>query len=151
MKKGIKRMGIIVGVIVGLLTLIIGISFINHKIQLSKEDSIFLPNGKMVEVNGHKIHVYTEGHSDETLVFMSGMGTCSPVLDFKSLYSLLSDEYKIVVVEKTGYGFSEIADVDRDIDTVLKETREALSKAGLRAPYILFPHSVSGIEALYWA
>ncbi|GIM27643.1 hypothetical protein CPJCM30710_03090 [Clostridium polyendosporum] len=42
MKKGIKRMGIIVGVIMGLLTLIIGISFINHKIQLSKEDSIIL-------------------------------------------------------------------------------------------------------------
>lgn len=33
------------------------------------------------------------------------LGTCSPILDFKSLYSLLSDEYKIAVVEKFGYGF----------------------------------------------
>ncbi|MDF2881393.1 MAG: hydrolase [Clostridiaceae bacterium] len=151
MRKGVRRMGIIIGVIVGLLIIIIGISFINHKIQLSKEDSIFVPNGKMIEVNGHKIHIYIEGHGDETLVFMSGGGTCSPVLDFKSLYSLLSDEYRIAVVEKSGYGFSEISDVNRDIDTVLKETRESLSKSGLQAPYILFPHSMSGIEALYWA
>ncbi|GAA0178519.1 alpha/beta hydrolase [Clostridium sediminicola] len=151
MKKGIKKMAIIVGVIVGLLIIIIAISFINHKIHLSKENRIFVPNGKLVEVNGHKIHIYTEGHGMDTLVFMSGGGTCSPVLDFKSLYSLLSDKYKIVVVEKAGYGFSEISDINRDIDTILEETRIALSKSGLQAPYILFPHSMSGIEALYWA
>lgn len=115
-------MGVIVGIIVGLLILIIGISFINNKIQLSKEYSIFIPNGKMVGVNGHKIHVYTEGDgNNEILVFMSGGGTCSPVLDFKSLYSLLSNQYKIAIVEKAGYGFSEIIDVDREIDIVLEE------------------------------
>lgn len=151
MKKGVKKIGIIIGIIIGLLIITIGISFINHKIQLSKEDGIFIHNGKIVEVNGHEMHVYTEGYGNDTLVFMSGGGTCSPVLDFKSLYSLLSDEYRITVVEKSGYGFSEIADVDRDIDTILDETREALSKAGVKGPYILFPHSMSGIEALYWA
>lgn len=50
------------------------------------------------------------GRGDKTLVFMSGGGTCSPILDFKSLYSLLSSEYKIAVVEKFGYGFSDIVD-----------------------------------------
>lgn len=64
---------------------------------------------------------------------------------------MLSDSYKIAVVEKAGYGFSEIVDIDRDIGTILSETREALSKAGVNGPYILCPHSMSGIEALYWA
>ena len=72
-------------------------------------------------------------------------------MDFKSLYSLLSDDYRIVVVEKFGYGFSDIVDSDRDIDTVLRQTRTALSKAGINGPYVLCPHSMSGIEALYWA
>ena len=49
-----------------------------------------LPLGKMVEVDGHNMSVYIEGTGDTTLVFMSGGGTCSPILDFKSLYSLLS-------------------------------------------------------------
>lgn len=105
----------------------------------------------MVEVNGHQMHVYIEGDGEDTLVFMSGGGTSSPVLDFKSLYSLVSDKYKIVVVEKAGYGFSDISDTDRDMDTILQETREALLKSGVKGPYILFPHSMSGIEALYWA
>lgn len=82
---------------------------------------------------------------------MSGGGTSSPVLDFKALYSRLSDQYKIAVVEKAGYGFSATAKVPRDIDTMLEETRAALTLAGESPPYVLFPHSMSGIEALYWA
>lgn len=151
MKRIIKPIGVIIGIVVAIIIVSIIISYINHKIHLSKEDKLFVPIGQMVEVNGHYMHVYMEGEGDITLVFMSGGGTCSPVLDFKSLYSLLSDKYKIVVVEKAGYGFSDIFDVDRDIDTILHETREVLSKAKINGPYILYPHSMSGIEALHWA
>ncbi len=93
----------------------------------------------MVEVDGHQMSVYTEGTGETTLVFMSGGGTCSPILDFKSLYSLLSDEYQIAVVEKFGYGFSDIVDRNRDIDVILEDTRAALTAAGLTAPYVLCP------------
>ncbi|MGE7675712.1 alpha/beta fold hydrolase [Lysinibacillus sp. NPDC094403] len=146
-----KRIMMLFLIIAAILLLIVTTSYSIHQIQLSKEDKLFTPTGKMVEVNGHQMHVYIEGNGKETLVFMSGGGTSSPVLDFKSLYSLLSDKYKIVVVEKAGYGFSDITDSDRDIDTILHETREALLKSGVKGPYILFPHSMSGIEALYWA
>lgn len=148
----IKRiMLIIFVVIISVFVLILSVSFINHKIQLSKEEELFVPIGQLVEVNGHQMHVYTEGKGEDTVVFMSGGGTSSPALDFKSLYSLLSDKYKIVVVEKAGYGFSEVTDTDRGIDTILAETKEALIKSGVEGPYILFPHSMSGIEALKWA
>ncbi|PAV28030.1 alpha/beta hydrolase [Virgibacillus profundi] len=144
-------MAIIVSVIIAVFACIIVASYSNHQIQLSKEDELFIPNGQVVEVNGHQMHVYIEGDGEETLVFMSGGGTSSPVLDFKSLYSLLSDKYRIVVVEKAGYGFSEVTESKRDIDTILSETREALLKSKVEGPYTLFPHSMSGIEALHWA
>lgn len=125
MKRGFKRMMLIIfTIIISFFVLILTVSFINHKIQLSKEEERFVPIGQLVEVNGHQMHVYTEGKGEDTLVFMSGGGTSSPVLDFKSLYSLLSDQYKIVVVEKAGYGFSEVTDTDRDIDTILAETKK---------------------------
>ncbi len=140
-------------VITLLIPLIMLISFVNHKIKLKKEDKLFKTNGKIVEVNNHNINIYITGNSnsDITLVFMSGGGTCSPTLDFKTLYSLFDSNYQIAVVEKAGYGFSDISDIDRDIDTILFETRESLNKAGIKnKKYILFPHSMSGIEALYW-
>ncbi|MDV4149789.1 alpha/beta hydrolase [Clostridium sp. AL.422] len=134
-----------------IVVIIIIISYINHRLQLKKEEILFTPLGDIVEVNGNKMSVFIEGEGKNTLVFMSGGGTSSPILDFKSLYSQLSDDYKIVVIEKFGYGFSDIVDEKRDIDSILAETRDALSKAGIEGPYILCPHSMSGIEAIYWA
>lgn len=138
-------------IIVAIIVLFLAISFINHKIRSSNEKDLLTPLGELVEVNGHNMSIYVEGDGDKTLVFMSGGGTCSPILDFKSLYSLLSDDYKIVVVEKFGYGFSDVVDENRDIDTILSETRMALDKVGIESPYVLCPHSLSGLEALYWA
>lgn len=131
--------------------LLLSAIYINHRIQTARESALLLPLGDLIEVDGHNMSIYSEGTGEKTLVFMSGSGTCSPILDFKSLYSLLSDDYKIVVVEKFGYGFSDIVKEPRDIDTVLSQTRAALQEAGHHGPYILCPHSMSGIEALYWA
>lgn len=151
MKRVLRKSLIVVLTMMIILVLFVMISFVRHKICSSKEKDLRTPLGALVEVNGHNMSVYIEGKGDKTLVFLSGGGTCSPILDFKSLYSLLTDEYKIVVVEKFGYGFSDVVDEKRDIDTILSETRMALEKAEVQGPYILCPHSMSGLEALYWA
>lgn len=146
-KRAVKIILIIPAVIILLLLAV----YTNHRIQLAKEADLRAPLGQLVAVDGHTMSVYTEGAGNATLVFLSGGGTCSPVLDFKSLYSLLSGTYQIAVVEKFGYGFSDVVDRSRDIDTILEDTRAALAGAGLTAPYVLCPHSMSGLEALYWA
>ncbi len=146
-----KPAKIFIIVIFSMLIIIISSSFLNHKIQLSKEAKLLSPIGEMVTINGHNLHVYSEGQGEKTLIFMAGGGTSSPLFDFKTLYSRLSDDYKIVVIEKSGYGFSEDSPSSRDLNTMLFETRESLLKSGIPGPYILFPHSMSGIEALYWA
>lgn len=104
MNKFLKISMIIIGVIILLIILLMIISFVNHKIKLKKEDKLFKTTGKIVEVNNHNINVYISGNSnsDTTLVFMSGAGTCSPTLDFKTLYSLFENDYQIAVVEKAG-------------------------------------------------
>ncbi len=150
MEKKEKAMKIICIIAVSLIILLL-IVYINHQVHLKMETELRSPLGQIVEVDGCNMSVYSEGKGDRTLVFMSGGGTCSPILDFKSLYSLLSNQYKIAVVEKFGYGFSDIVDKSRDIDSILEDTRAALTEAGLAAPYVLCPHSMSGLEALYWA
>lgn len=151
MKKVGRRVMKTIMILTAILAAFLVVSFIRHKICLEKEKNLRTPLGELVEVDGHNMSVYAEGEGKHTLVFLSGGGTCSPILDFKSLYSLLSDDYRIVVVEKFGYGFSDVVDCDRDIDTILRQTRTALQKAGIDGPYVLCPHSMSGIEALYWA
>lgn len=150
MAKRKRVLKVVFTAILALLALLL-VLFSYHQFCLKMEAGLRLPLGRLVEVDGHNMSVYTEGEGSTTLVFLSGGGTCSPILDFKSLYSLLSGEYKIAVVEKFGYGFSDVVDKSRDIGSILEDTRAALAAAGLAAPYVLCPHSMSGLEALYWA
>jgi pimeloyl-ACP methyl ester carboxylesterase len=140
---------LLVGLVGLLLLLIIG-STINHRLRIPGEEAAYPPPGQLVAVNGHRLHVYAEGAGDLTLVFLSGSGTTAPTLDFRGLYRLLSDDYRTVVVERAGYGWSDDGGASRDIETVLNETRQALMAAGESPPYILLPHSMSGLEAVHW-
>jgi pimeloyl-ACP methyl ester carboxylesterase len=145
----------IINIVVKIFVIIISIIFIptiTHAILLRIETRKIEPNGILSEINGHKLHIYIEGDTNNrpTLVFMSGGATPAPVYDFKPLYSLFMDEYRIIVIERFGYGYSDIVNTERDIDIILEETREALQSVGENGPFVLFPHSVSGLEALYW-
>jgi len=81
---------------------------------------------------------------------MSGSGTVSPVYDFKILYEKLVREFRIIVIEKFGYGCSDLYEGPCDIDSVVAYQRRALENAGEKGPYILLPHSMSGLEAIRW-
>lgn len=123
-----------------------------HNIKLRLERKKIVPNGKIVKVDGDDFHVYSEGTPNDkpTLVMMSGASMPAPVYHYKKLYTLFSDEYRVVVPEKFGYGYSSINDSSRDIENILEQTRQALKLAGEKPPYILMPHSMSGIEAQLW-
>lgn len=149
--KLLKVLGIFLISLCCLIVVLLGGSTINHRYQLRKEAKDYPAPGKLVDVEGSRLHVYGEGQADTTLVFMSGSGTPNPTLDFKPLWQRLTDDYRIVVVEKSGYGWSASSSKPRDIDTMLSETREALRLAGETGPYVLVPHSMSGLEAIYWA
>ncbi|MBR6484017.1 MAG: alpha/beta hydrolase, partial [Clostridiales bacterium] len=123
-----------------------------NRIMLKKEAAVFdKPIGQMVEVDDHNMCVYTEGEGDHTIVFLSGSSIPSPILDYKPLYSRLTDDYRIVVIEKFGYGYSDVVDSERSFETMLRQDREALASLGIEGPFILCPHSMSGLEALMWA
>ena len=148
-KKHIFRKVILT--VLGLTAIFLLFSFIRHRVMLEGEKDLITPPGQMVDVDGHKMHVYSVGEGDKTLVLMAASGTVCPSLDFKNLYSELGDDYRVVVVEKFGYGYSDTVNRPRDVGSVLSDTREALKDVGIDGPYILCPHSYSGLEALYWA
>ncbi|UPW85067.1 alpha/beta fold hydrolase [Lysinibacillus sp. Ag94] len=148
MRKIVKKIAIyfIAVILIGLMAI-----FSYDRYQLSKESKLLDTNGTLVEVDHQKINVYTEGDGQETYVFMAGSGVAAPIYEMKGLYSKFSRGHKIAVIERAGYGYSDVSKDERDIDTLLAQTREALQKSGNKPPYILVPHSISGVEAIYWA
>ena len=136
--------------LLGAVLLLLLSSFTYHRLSLQREKASLNPMGQMVSVNGHDMSVFVKGNGPQTLVFLSGAGTASPILDFKDLYDGLSKQYKIVVVERAGYGYSEDTSKSRDVYEVLSETRQALAKAHVSGPYIILSHSMASLETLLW-
>ena len=141
-----KRLLFLLGAVLVLLLA----SFTYHRLALQREKVSLNPMGQMVSVNGHEMSIFVKGEGPQTLVFLSGAGTASPILDFKDLYDGFSKQYKIVVVERAGYGYSEDTSKSRDVSEVLSETRQALAKAQVSGPYIILSHSMASLETLLW-
>ena len=125
-------------------------TFFYHRISLQRENEFLTPIGQKVEVNGHQMNIYVQGKGTETIVFLSGAGIASPILDFKNLTDSLSKKYKIVVVERAGYGYSEDSNQSRGVMEVLSETRQALSRTNITGPFIILSHSMASFESLAW-
>lgn len=130
--------------------LFLAATFIFHRISLEKEQASLTPMGQTVLVNGHQMNVYVEGDGPETIVVLSGAGIASPILDFKNVSDSLSKRYKVVIVERAGYGYSDDSNHSRDVIEVLSETRQALSQANVTGPFIILSHSMASLESLAW-
>ena len=124
---------------------------VNTCIRIKNRSLLKNPVGQFLQIDGHNMNVLVKGRGSHTLVFLSGLGTTSPVLDFKALYSQLENEFRIVVPEKFGYGFSDIVKTSRSFAENVELYRRCLSKLGMEGPYILCAHSISGLEAMFWA
>lgn len=135
---------------ISLLLLFLLATFIFHRISLEMEKASLTHMGQQVLVNGHQINVYVEGDGPETIVVLSGAGIASPILDFKEVSESLSKPYKVVIVERAGYGYSDDSNHSRDVMEVLSETRQALSQANITGPFIILSHSMASLESLAW-
>lgn len=121
-----------------------------NKILCIKEDKILNNVGIVVNVNNKNIRVSVSGNGEKTIVLLSGMGTPSPIIDFKPLAYKLSENYKVVTIEYAGYGLSEDSNIERNNKVIVEEIRETLNKLDIEPPYILMPHSISGVYAMQY-
>lgn len=98
-----------------------------------------------------KMNVHISGSGKTCLVLLSGSGIPFPKLEYMSLVNELASRNKVFVIEKFGYGFSDITEDNRDVDAIIEEYRCALQQLDIDTPVILVAHSMGFIEALRWS
>lgn len=150
--RGSAKLLLILMIII--LVFLLGVCILN-RVMLSREAAL-LENqqvGQFVEVDGRNMNVFVAGKGEHTLVFMpgSGGGSSSPIISYRPFAQRFAAQYEVAIIEKFGYGFSDGFDGPRDVETRVRQNRAALKAAGVDGPYVLCPHSYSGLEAIYWA
>ncbi|MHC1748439.1 MAG: alpha/beta hydrolase [Cellulosilyticaceae bacterium] len=148
--KGLK----IIGKSALVVTSVIGIALISlfvwNQIKCIQANKQLQAIGKEVQVGDKKLRVYEIGQGDKTIVMLSGLGTYSPIMDYKPLADRLGESYKVVVLEYSGYGLSKDTKEPRTAKNIVEEIRGALQMLDIQPPYILMPHSISGIYSMQY-
>ena len=103
-----------------------------------------------INVNNKQMRAYVKGSGDQTIVLLSGWGTENPIDDFMPLIDELSSDFKVVALEYFGYGESDVTYDERSNKAIVEEIRTALSNLNIKPPYVLMPHSMSGLYSLYY-
>jgi pimeloyl-ACP methyl ester carboxylesterase len=101
------------------------------------------PPGRMVSVNGHRIHLLCKGITGPTVVIEQGAGELSrfwwPMQDQAAKFA------RVCTYDRAGYGWSDPAKPGRTITDRAEELRMLLLNAGMEAPYLLVAHSYGGL------
>lgn len=126
---------------------VVAVSAASNLILGAVERSSIQPYGETVSLERGDVNVSVVGDGEQTLVLLSGYGTAAPTLDFAPLIEELRPHYTVVVVERFGYGYSDLGVTDRTVENVSNELHDVLADLRVHEP-VLIAHSLSGIYAL---
>lgn len=114
--------------------------------------------GRLVDINGVNMHLYDSGMSDIPIVFTANIGSNVPFVDLYPLHNTLSENHRVMVYDKPGYGWSEYTSASRDIDTICEEIHAVLHSNDIPGdedtylePFIYVAQGMGALEAIRYA
>lgn len=106
------------------------------------------PIGKILEVDGHKMHIYSTGQGGPSIIFESGGAAWC--MDWTIVQHEVSKFATAISYDRSGFGWSEPGTLPRDANQIEQELHSLLEIAEVRKPYILVGASFGGhIVRLY--
>ena len=120
-----------------------------HNILLDKE--IENTVGKYIFLENYigRINIYDSNKGSKIIVFLSGFGTGSPIIDYLPITNKLKDKFRIIVIESYGYGFSDDTKIKRSVENIVEEIHSVLINLEIDK-YTILAHSISGIYAQFY-
>jgi len=96
------------------------------------------------------MHLLGRGIGSPTIVFSCGNGMFSYGNFFRP-FSELSKDYRVVLYDRFGYGWSERTSRPRTIEQINNDLLILLEKAGEKPPFVLVGHSFGATELFQFA
>lgn len=122
------------------------IGFTYERISYKNVNRNYPPPGKMMDINGHKLHVNIMGSVKDNavpVVIESGTGNFS--LDWSEVQQELSKYTQVVTYDRPGNGWSEPSTSEFSTQSELKDLKTIIDQTGIKKPVILIGHSAGGL------
>ncbi|ACZ91395.1 alpha/beta fold hydrolase [Streptosporangium roseum] len=100
------------------------------------------PPGRLVDVGGHRLHLYCTGTGAPTVVLETGLAESSA--SWETIQRRLSTGNRVCSYDRAGYAWSEDGPSPRTAERAAGELHTLLAAAGEAGPYVLVGHSYGG-------
>ena len=105
--------------------------------------------GRLIDVDGHKLHINCTGVGSPTVVLEPGLGEPSTAMAL--IAPDIATSTRVCVYDRPGRGWSESVATPEDGTQVASDLHTLLQRAGEPGPYVLAGHSAGGIYVLNFA
>lgn len=145
----LRRIGL--GLLIGVAVLICvaGTGIVYQAIATASDRRTFAPAGRLIEVDGYRMHLHCTGTGSPTVVLESGAGAPSAVWAW--VQPAVAQQTRVCSYDRAGLGWSDTGPHRRDATSVARELRTLLLRAGESGPYVFAGHSLGGQYALMFA
>jgi pimeloyl-ACP methyl ester carboxylesterase len=114
------------------------------------QHSAFPGPGRMVSVDGHRLHLNCTGEGSPTVVLEAGGGYTS--VEWSAwIQPKLSDHTRVCAYDRAGMGWSKPSPKPMDATQISGELHVLLQEARVGGPYVLVGHSLGGLYSRVYA
>jgi pimeloyl-ACP methyl ester carboxylesterase len=113
-----------------------------EKIGEARDARNYPPPGKLVDVNGLKLHLFCTGTGMPVVVLETGSGV--PSSNWLPVQNQLAPTTEVCVYDRPGLGWSQPSPTPLSMEDQVKDLHTLLSNAGIAGPYIMVGHSYGG-------
>src|SRR4051794_38164306 len=137
---------IVAAVIAGL-----GAGAVYQVVGTKRDRRAFPPPGQLVDVGGHRLHVYVQGATSgsPTVILEGGAGLGSVTWGW--VQPRIAETTRVVSYDRAGVGWSDRGPEPRDGLQIARELHAALQAAGIEGPHVLVGHSFGGLYVRMFA
>jgi pimeloyl-ACP methyl ester carboxylesterase len=120
--------------------LLVGVTgVVYQQIGLRRDARLVPPPGRLVDVDGRRIHVLALGKGTPAVVFESGIAASS--LNWATVQREVGRTTAAIAYDRPGFGWSASAPGPADASTACARLRSLLAAVGLAPPYVFVGHS----------
>jgi pimeloyl-ACP methyl ester carboxylesterase len=105
--------------------------------------------GQLIDVGGHRLHLYCTGSGSPTVVLEPGGGEMSSNLGW--ITPAVARDTRVCVYDRPGRGWTEPADTAQDGNQIATDLHTLLQRGHVPGPYVLAGHSFGGLYVLAFA
>ena len=153
-KKAFKKIVRVFLIILAILLLFWLLVFMGSKIRFKRDKTFLEEKGycNLVSAGEYSVNVLICGNENgkHRIIAMAGYGIPDSCITMRRMTAALESDNQVIFIDRAGYGISDDTTQDMTVENIVEAYRTALKNAGIKAPYVLMPHSIGGVYATYW-